>query len=97
MFSIRLTVGRIKRIIAKYRIDASWPIIINGYSTGCPPIQVNVNRSATKIQNMHWLSGRNIMLRCLDRWSSGKSIRIRIENTKAKTPPILLGMDRRIA
>lgn len=46
-------VGRIKRMMVKYRTDASWPIMINGYSTGCPPIQVNVNRSATRIQNIH--------------------------------------------
>lgn len=37
------------------------------------------------------------MLRCLDKWSSGKSIKIRIEKTRAKTPPNLLGIDRRIA
>lgn len=46
-------IGKIKRIIVKYRIDANWPIIIYGYSTGCPPIQVSVIRSATRIQNIH--------------------------------------------
>lgn len=56
-----------------------------------------MNRSATKIQNMHWLSGRNIMLRCLDMWRVGNNIRIRMERTRASTPPSLLGMDRRIA
>lgn len=58
---------------------------------------MSVNRSATKIQNVHWLSGRNIMLRCLDMWRIGNSIRIRMERTRANTPPNLLGMDRRIA
>lgn len=58
---------------------------------------MSVNRSATKIQNMHWLSGRNIMLRCLDMWRIGNNIRIRMERTRASTPPSLLGMDRRIA
>lgn len=71
--------------------------MINGYSTGWPPIQVSVNRSATRIQNIHWLSGRNIMLRCLDMWRIGNNIRIRIERTRANTPPSLLGMDRRMA
>lgn len=78
-------------------MDANWPIIMNGYSTGCPPIQVSVNRSATKIQNTHWLSGRNIMLRCLDMCRMGNNIRMRIERTRANTPPSLLGMDRRMA
>lgn len=78
-------------------MDATCPIIIKGYSTGCPPIQVSVNRSATRIQNKHWLSGRNIMLRCLETWRMGSNMRIRIEKTKARTPPSLLGTDRRIA
>lgn len=37
------------------------------------------------------------MLRCLDTWRMGNSIRIRIEKTRANTPPSLLGIDRRIA
>lgn len=78
-------------------MDASWPMIINGCSTGCPPIQVSVSRSATKSQNIHWLSGRNIMLRCFDVCRSGIRIRIRIDRTRASTPPSLLGMDRRMA
>lgn len=61
-----LVIGIRTRIMKKYKIDASCPIIIKGYSTGCPPIHVSVSRSATKIQNRHWLNGRNIMLRCLD-------------------------------
>ena len=58
---------------------------------------MSVSRSATRIQNMHWLIGRNIRLRCLDVWRKGTSTRIRIERTRARTPPILLGIDRRIA
>lgn len=53
LFSIMLTVGKIRRIIVKYRIDASCPIITYGCSTGCPPIQVSVNKSATRIQKIH--------------------------------------------
>lgn len=37
----------------KYIIDAIWPIVMKGYSTGWPPIHVSVNRSATRIQNKH--------------------------------------------
>ena len=66
LFSIVLVTGIRTRIMRKYKIDASCPIMIKGYSTGCPPIHVSVSRSATKIQNKHWLTGRNIMLRCLD-------------------------------
>lgn len=58
---------------------------------------MSVSRSATRIQNRHWLIGRNIMLRCLDVWRSGIRTRIRIERTRARTPPNLFGIDRRIA
>lgn len=85
------------RMIRKYRIEASWPIIINGCSTGCPPIHVRVKRSATRIQNRHWLIGRNIKLRWADVCSSGKRIKMRIERIKASTPPSLFGIERRIA
>ena len=78
-------------------MDASWPTTMYVCSTGWPPIHVRVNRSATSIQNRNWLKGRNIMLRCLDVWSIGMKARIRIESSKAKTPPSLLGIDRRIA
>lgn len=37
------------------------------------------------------------MLRCLDVWSRGINNRMRIESSKAKTPPSLLGIDRKIA
>jgi hypothetical protein len=97
LFSIRLAVGMRMRMMKKYRIDAVWPIMMNGGSTGCPPIHVRVRRSAASAQNRHWLIGRNIRLRCFDVWSSGKAIRIRIDSTRATTPPSLLGMDRRIA
>ena len=36
------------------------------------------------------------MLCCLDVWRKGMSTRIRIERTRAKTPPSLLGIDRRL-
>lgn len=56
-----------------------------------------MSRSATRIQNRHWLRGRNIMLRCLDVWRIGSNTRIRMDRTNARTPPSLLGIDRRMA
>lgn len=94
---MRPTNGINTMIIEKYRTDANCPIITYGYSTGCPPIHVRVKRSATSNQNRHWLIGRKVMLRCLEVWSKGMIIRIRIETTRARTPPSLLGMDRRMA
>lgn len=89
--------GMNTRIKVKYRMDASWPMMMNGCSTGWPPIHVSVSKSATSSQNMHWLRGRNIMLRCLDVCREGMMRRIRIEKVRASTPPSLLGIDRRIA
>ena len=37
------------------------------------------------------------MLRCLDVWSRGIKIRTKIEKIRARTPPSLLGIDRKIA
>lgn len=37
------------------------------------------------------------MLRCFEVWRIGTTIRTRIEERRARTPPSLLGMDRRIA
>lgn len=78
-------------------MDASWPIIINGCSTGWPPIHVKMKRLATRIQYRVWVIGRNIRLRCFEVCRNGRKARIRIDRTKATTPPSLLGMERRIA
>lgn len=37
------------------------------------------------------------MLRCLDVWRSGINPRIRIDRSRARTPPSLFGTDRRMA
>lgn len=37
------------------------------------------------------------MLRCLDVWRIGTMARIRIDITRARTPPSLFGIERRIA
>ena len=64
LFSIRPAAGIRTRIMEKYEIDASWPMMMNGCSTDCPPIHVRISKSITSIQNRHWLIGRNIRLRC---------------------------------
>lgn len=40
--------------------------MINGYSTGCPPIQVSKSKSATRIQYIVCVIGRKIIARCFD-------------------------------
>jgi len=77
--------------------DAICPIMMKGCSTGIPPIQVRMNTSATRAQNSIWVKGRKVRPRCLDVWSSGTTISTRIENRRARTPPSLSGMDRRMA
>lgn len=72
-------------------------MIINGCSTGCPPIQVKISRFATRIQYRVWVIGRKIRLRCFEVWRKGRRARIRIDRIRARTPPSLLGMERRIA
>lgn len=37
------------------------------------------------------------MLRCFDVWSNGMMARIRMDRTRATTPPSLFGIERRIA
>lgn len=72
-------------------------MIIKGCSTGWPPIHVRIRRLATRIQYSIWEIGRNIRLRCFDVCNKGIRARIRIERTRAITPPSLLGIERRIA
>lgn len=38
-------------MIRKYMMDAVWPTVMYGYSTGWLPIHVSVSRSATSVQN----------------------------------------------
>lgn len=78
-------------------MDASWPIMINGCSTGCPPIHVRMRRLATRIQYRIWVIGRNVRLRCFEVCNRGMKAKIKIDRTRATTPPSLLGMERRIA
>ena len=82
---------------AKYSTDAICPIMMNGCSTGIPPIHVKIAISATKVQNRNWVIGRNVSPRCFEVWSRGTTIKTRIENNNARTPPSLFGIDRRMA
>lgn len=72
-------------------------MMINGCSTGWPPIHVKMRRLATRIQYRVWVIGRNVRLRCFEVWRNGRKAKIRIDRTKATTPPNLLGMERRMA
>lgn len=56
-----------------------------------------MSRLAIRIQNRYWLKGRNDMLRCFDVWRKGIIARIKIEKTRARTPPSLLGIECKIA
>ena len=53
LFLIMLVIDISTRIMSKYKIDASCPMIMKGCLTRCPLIHVSVSRSATKIQNRH--------------------------------------------
>jgi len=72
-------------------------MITKGCSTGIPPIQVRMITSAASTQNRNCVTGRNVRPRCLEVCRIGTSMRTRIENRRASTPPSLFGIDRRIA
>lgn len=97
LFSAHPATGARTRKTEKYRTDASWPMIINGCSTGIPPIHVRIITSATRTQKRNCVRGRKVSPRCLDVCRIGTSIRTRIDESRARTPPSLLGIDRRMA
>lgn len=66
LFSIREASGIRIRIVMKYIMDATWPMVMRGWVTGWLPIQVRVSKIEIRSQNRNWLSGRNIILCCLD-------------------------------
>jgi len=80
----------------KYTQVNTCPIKIYGASTGRAPIQVRSKKVATNNQNKICLNKLN----CVDFntiFMCGKMSKIKIDITKAITPPSLLGIDRRIA
>lgn len=77
--------------------EANWPMIMKGCSTGWLPTHVRIMRLATRVQNRSWESGRKAIVRCLDLWRRGIRNRISTDAARARTPPSLLGIERRIA
>lgn len=84
-------------MIVKYESEASWPMMMNGCSTGWLPTQVRMRTLATRAQNRICDRGRKVIDRSFDVCSSGMRNRTRIEAARASTPPSLFGMDRRMA
>lgn len=70
---------------------------MKGCSAGIPPIHVRITTSATRVQNRNWDAGRNVRVRCLEVCRNGTTMRTRIDAKRARTPPSLFGIDRRIA
>lgn len=58
---------------------------------------MRTNRLATRIQKRTCEIGRNINPRCFEVCRRGRRARMRIDSTKAITPPSLLGIERRMA
>lgn len=67
-----------------------------GASTGFAPAQVKIQNKIANDQKEIFLVGENLDL-SVYLFLNGKIEIIRIERTKAITPPSLLGIDRRIA
>ena len=62
-----------------------------------PPIHVKTRTSAIRVQNKVWVIGRNIVPRCFDVCINGTTKSTRIEARRARTPPSLFGIERRMA
>lgn len=97
LFSSHPARGKKTRKIEKYNTDATWPIIMKGFSTGIPPIQVRMATSAINVQKRNCEIGRKVKLRCLEEWRRGTNMSTKIDASNARTPPSLLGIERRIA
>lgn len=67
-----------------------------GASTGFAPAQVRIQNKMASIQKELFLVGENLDLKEY-LFLKGKIEIIRIDNTRAITPPSLFGMDRRMA
>lgn len=89
--------GNRTRMIVKYESEASWPMMMNGCSTGWLPTHVRMRTFATRAQNRICEMGRKVIDRSFDVWSRGIRNSTRIEAARASTPPSLFGMDRRMA
>lgn len=72
-------------------------MIMNGCSTGWLPTQVRIRRLATRAQKRICEMGRNVIERSLEVWRRGIRNRTSTEAARARTPPSLFGIDRRMA
>ena len=84
-------------MMVKYVKEASWPMMMNGCSTGWLPTQVRTRRLATRVQNRICERGRKVIERSFEVWRRGRRKRTRTEAARASTPPSLFGIDRRMA
>ena len=69
---------------------------MNGSSTGLAPIQVRMINDSKIVYSVIFFVGMNIFVFLLF-FIVGMMNRINTDDTKAITPPILFGIDRRIA
>jgi len=79
----------------KYRMVSTFLNVVKGSSTGLAPNQVSSKITVTNIQNVVFLVGENFLFR--EFFFNTRISRITIEATMATTPPILEGIDRKIA
>ena len=73
-----------------------WPNVSNGGSTGFPPIHVSRAQVAMKVQNRSCAGGQKASLWRAVCGVRGRKNRMKMAKNMARTPPSLLGMDRRI-
>lgn len=95
LFSVIPNKGLIMKNV-KYVIEASWPISVNGGSTGLVAAQVMMMNVVVKVQNISCIKGRNVMDRIWEVWVNGVVKRMAMDMTKARAPPSLFGIDRRM-
>lgn len=78
-------------------MDDICPTMINGSSTGQLPIHDKIIKLAIISLNRVCVRGRNVEAWLLELCSSGIVKRIRTDETRAITPPSLLGIERKMA
>jgi len=81
-------------IIEKYSVLASCPVLMNGGSTGLIPIQVKIANVVIIVHSFIFMCGLSffVFFFIID-----MGTRITMDATRATTPPIFEGIDRRIA
>jgi len=72
----------------------AFPTDSKGGSTGLAPIHVRTRKILTNVQNFNFDEGLNLFVFI---FISGRIMKIKIDASKAITPPSFDGIDRRIA